>query len=69
MGKIIQKDFFPDLEKLQAQNEYLDALQKNDTIKLREIYAKYSGKKPFERFGCKLVIFKNDITFEFEVIH
>lgn len=56
MGKIIQKDFFPDLEKLQAQNDYLDALQKNDMVKLRQIYAKYSGKKPFERFGCKLFI-------------
>ncbi|XP_014261780.1 splicing factor ESS-2 homolog isoform X1 [Cimex lectularius] len=42
MGKIIQRDFFPDLEKVKAQNEYLDALNKNDIIKLREIHAKYT---------------------------
>lgn len=47
MGKIIQRDFFPDLEKLRAQNEYLDALSQNDSEKIREIYAKYSsGKRP-----------------------
>lgn len=52
MGKIIQKDFFPDLEKLKAQVAYLDALEKNDVVKLREIYAKYSGRRPTQR-GCK----------------
>lgn len=50
---MIQKDFFPDLEKLKAQNEYLDAMEKNDVIKLREIYAKYSGRRPNEPVGCK----------------
>lgn len=55
LGKIIQKDFFPDLEKLKAQNQYLDAVEKNDVIKLRELYAKYSGPKPSSRGnGCKL---------------
>lgn len=53
LGKIIQKDFFPDLEKLKAQNEYLDAMERNDMIKLREIYAKYSGNRPSEPVGCK----------------
>lgn len=53
LGKIIQKDFFPDLEKLKAQNQYLDAMEKNDTIKLRELYAKYSGRRPSQRnSGC-----------------
>lgn len=46
MGKIIQRDFFPDLEKLKAQNDYLEAMEKNDTIKLRQLHMKYSGKKP-----------------------
>jgi protein DGCR14 len=46
MGKIIQRDFFPDLEKLNAQNEYLDALASNDYVRLRKIYAKYSSKSP-----------------------
>ncbi len=56
LGKIIQKDFFPDLEKLKAQNQYLDAVEKNDVIKLRELYAKYSGPKPKSNRsnGCKL---------------
>lgn len=54
LGKIIQKDFFPDLEKLKAQNEYLDAMERNDMIKLREIYAKYSGNRPTDQLGCKL---------------
>ncbi|XP_049838399.1 splicing factor ESS-2 homolog [Schistocerca gregaria] len=53
MGKIIQRDFFPDLEKLKAQNEYLDAVEKNDIEKLRELYSKYSSGKrpPTERYA------------------
>jgi len=42
IGKIIERDFFPDLEKWKAQKDYLDAVQHNDTKKLREIYEKYS---------------------------
>ncbi|KAG5682498.1 hypothetical protein PVAND_011848 [Polypedilum vanderplanki] len=49
LSKIIQRDFFPDLEKMKAQNEYLDAIQNNDIRKLRELYSKYSSKrKPTE---------------------
>ena len=54
MGQIIQRDFFPDLERLKAQNEYLEAVDKNDIQKLRELYAKYSSDArppPTER--CK----------------
>lgn len=39
---IIQRDFFPDLTKLQVQAAYLEALETNDVAKLREIYEKYS---------------------------
>ena len=46
MGAIIQRDFFPDLEKLKAQNEYMDALEQNDTKKMRELYEKYSFERP-----------------------
>nr|XP_023028680.1 protein DGCR14 homolog [Leptinotarsa decemlineata] len=46
IGKIIQRDFFPDLERLKAQNEYLDALALNDQVKLKELYRKYSGSRP-----------------------
>ncbi|PNF24344.1 Protein DGCR14 [Cryptotermes secundus] len=53
MGRIIQRDFFPDLEKLRAQNAYLEAVERNDVEKLREIYAKYSSGKrpPTERYA------------------
>jgi protein DGCR14 len=47
LEKIIQRDFFPDLEKLKAQNAYLNALENNDIHMLRELYSKYSlGKSP-----------------------
>lgn len=46
MSEIIQKDFFPHLEKLQAQNQYLDALEQNDINRMRELYAKYSSGRP-----------------------
>ncbi|XP_045467820.1 splicing factor ESS-2 homolog [Harmonia axyridis] len=46
IGKIIQRDFFPSLEKMKVQNDYLDAVERNDISKLRELYTKYSGKKP-----------------------
>ncbi|KAJ8678495.1 hypothetical protein QAD02_014282 [Eretmocerus hayati] len=42
LSEIIQRDFFPDLEKLKAQNEYIEALEQNDTKKMRELYEKYS---------------------------
>lgn len=51
MEKIIQRDFFPDLEKLKAQNEYLEAVEKNDVIKIRDLHQKYSGRRPTERIA------------------
>ena len=41
LNKIIQRDFFPELPKLRAQHEYLDAVEHNDVEKLREISARY----------------------------
>lgn len=75
LGKIIQKDFFPDLEKLKAQNQYLDAVERNDVIKLRELYAKYSGNKPTNT-GCKLYaiiivfyyLYANQITYSYSYV-
>ncbi|KAJ1524075.1 hypothetical protein ONE63_010613 [Megalurothrips usitatus] len=51
IGKIIERDFFPDLEKLRAQNQYLEAMEHHDILKMRELYAKYSSgsKPPIER--------------------
>nr|XP_013189552.1 unnamed protein product [Amyelois transitella] len=46
IAKIIQRDFFPDLEKLNAQNEFLEASENKDYAKLQEITRKYSGSRP-----------------------
>lgn len=58
LGKIIQRDFFPDLEKLKAQNEYLDALASNDVVKLRSIFTKYSSKRRpiFSKLATRLIV-------------
>lgn len=53
MGKIIQRDFFPDLEKLKAQNDYLTAIENNDIEKLHEIYGKYGIGRRSTRDVCK----------------
>jgi len=42
--KIIVRDFYPDLEKLRAQKDYLDAIERKDFDKLRELAAKYTPK-------------------------
>ncbi|XP_034118450.1 splicing factor ESS-2 homolog [Drosophila albomicans] len=47
MSKIIQRDFFPDLERLRAQNDYLDAEGRRDFLQMAEIRARYSmGRFP-----------------------
>lgn len=53
MSKIIQRDFFPDLEKLRAQNEYLEAVENKDLAKIQQIRAKYSGREFTDRRKCK----------------
>ncbi|XP_065173044.1 splicing factor ESS-2 homolog [Atheta coriaria] len=45
LGKIIERDFFPDLEKLKAKTEYLEAVENNDVIKIRELHLKYTGSR------------------------
>src|SRR5258705_3831290 len=42
MEKIIQRDFFPDMEKVKAQFDYLNAVDNNDVQTLRELALKYS---------------------------
>lgn len=42
--KIIVRDFYPDLKKLRAQKEYLEAVERKDIDKLRELAAKYTPK-------------------------
>lgn len=41
LEKIIQRDFFPDVSKLQAQKDYLEAEELGDLERMREIAIKY----------------------------
>ena len=43
--KIIERDYYPDLPKLKAQSEYLEAKARNDVEKLRELHIKYGPKR------------------------
>ncbi|XP_045614798.2 splicing factor ESS-2 homolog isoform X1 [Procambarus clarkii] len=43
--KIIERDFFPDLETLKEKLDYLEAKETNDVVRLREFYSKYSVAK------------------------
>lgn len=43
LEKIIQRDFFPDVSKLQAQRDYLQAEEDGDTERMREIAIKYGS--------------------------
>jgi len=45
LEKIIQRECFPELEKLTAQNAYLDAVANNDIQMMRELTMKYGGGK------------------------
>lgn len=43
LEKIIQRDFFPDVTKLQAQKDYLEAEECGDLVKMREISIRYGS--------------------------
>ncbi|XP_020485495.1 splicing factor ESS-2 homolog [Labrus bergylta] len=43
LEKIIQRDFFPDVTKLQAQKDYLDAEENGDLGRMREISIRYGS--------------------------
>ncbi|XP_071485470.1 splicing factor ESS-2 homolog [Diadema antillarum] len=51
LEKIIQRDFFPDLKKLKAQKEYMEAMEKNDLVKMRELAIKYASTDRTSRPG------------------
>ncbi|KAI6191891.1 hypothetical protein M3Y97_00276700 [Aphelenchoides bicaudatus] len=57
LEKIIVRDFFPEVPRLKAQREYLDAVADNDVEKIRELQLQYSsnstngsGTKSIRRF-------------------
>lgn len=45
LDAIIQRDYFPEVPKLKAQCEYLDALEKNDSERIRQLQMKYSSRR------------------------
>ena len=46
VGKIIERDFFPELEKIKAQSEYIDASDRQDTATMRRLEEQYSSRRP-----------------------
>ena len=42
LESIIEKCFFPDLEKIKVQQAYSEAVKNNDFDTLRELYSKYN---------------------------
>uniref|UniRef100_A0A915E6F6 Uncharacterized protein n=1 Tax=Ditylenchus dipsaci TaxID=166011 RepID=A0A915E6F6_9BILA len=49
LEKLIVRDYFPELPKLKAQSEYLEALAKNDHLKIRELQIRYSTRRTDRR--------------------
>ena len=46
VGKIIERDFYPELENLKAQTEYIDASDRQDSITMRRLEERYSSQRP-----------------------
>ena len=46
VGEIIERDFFPELEKLKAQSEYIDASDRHDSVTMRRLEERYSSRRP-----------------------
>jgi protein DGCR14 len=43
--KIIERDFFPELEKFKIQQAYQEALKTNDFTQVRDLYSKYNSTR------------------------
>ncbi len=59
MKKIIRRDYFPDVQKLEAQLAYIEATESNDPVKLREISERYATdliQTPTGKFICILIV-------------
>lgn len=49
LEKIITRDYYPELPKLKAQAEYLEAVAKGDHLKIRELQIRYSTRRTDRR--------------------
>ncbi|MCP9259362.1 ES2 similar protein 2 [Dirofilaria immitis] len=61
LQEIIVKDYFPELPKLKAQKEYLDAVAANDLARIRELQLRYSTKRTIRRTSPTSAIDSPDI--------
>ncbi len=48
VSAIIERDFFPELEKLEAQHQYLDASERNDVATMNRLREQYSSTGPIK---------------------
>uniref|UniRef100_A0A914I3Q0 Uncharacterized protein n=1 Tax=Globodera rostochiensis TaxID=31243 RepID=A0A914I3Q0_GLORO len=49
LEKLIVRDYFPELPKMKAQAEYLEAVAHNDHLKIRELQIRYSTQRTTDR--------------------
>ncbi|KAL3097484.1 hypothetical protein niasHS_003932 [Heterodera schachtii] len=49
LEKLIVRDYFPELPKMKAQAEYLEAVANNDHLKIRELQIRYSTQRATDR--------------------
>ncbi|XP_074462796.1 splicing factor ESS-2 homolog isoform X1 [Larus michahellis] len=68
LEKIIQRDFFPDVEKLRAQKEYLEAEENGDLEKMRQIAIKFGSSLGKSSRGTP-VPYVTPATFETPEVH
>ncbi|XP_051973182.1 splicing factor ESS-2 homolog [Xyrauchen texanus] len=70
LEKIIQRDFFPDVSKLQAQKDYLEAEENGDLERMREIAIKYGSAmakytpRTYVPYGTPLTFVTPDVRSE-----
>ena len=56
LTKIVRRDFFPDVPKLEAQLEFIEASEANDYVRLRAISERFptTQRTPQPAGGCGL---------------
>jgi protein DGCR14 len=53
--QIVERDFFPELERLKARSDYIDAADRNDTTEMRRLQERFStGRIPTDALGSRL---------------
>ena len=62
VGKIIERDFFPELDKLKAQSDYIDASDRQDSATMKRLEERYSSRRPTP--SDKLGRLQSPATFE-----